>query len=202
MKISGLKVGINEIIFLNNILENGDYGERFITKKGFYLKNKNKFIFDDKKNPLFDKLNKLYFKNDEIRKYFSAFTKTFTYCMLNGEYTLLTYGRSLNDLLKILKDFNPDKQKILVYTSLTDYRFLKIDNIYAIKSDHQFNDEFLKKNKIYADKYFDNLKWNSKRNYNDVYNAFKELGLEKTITQLKNEQRKLKINKLFKENDI
>jgi len=206
MKITELENGINEIVFLDNILENGKIGQQFINKKFCFINSvkNNLLVCDDEKNPLFKSLQKLQIENNKLREHFSFSQKEYTYCLLNGEYVLLIYGYTLMNIIKRLSNFDKKKNKLIVKTSLIAGSFIKIDNhrVENYKPSQYITNDFLLKDKIHIEKYLSDTQWNSKKNYKKIYSIFKELGMEKFIKQLKNEQRKLKIQKIIKSNMI
>jgi len=202
-KFSTLKTGVNEIIFLNNILKDDTYGEQIILKDFCYISDNGIMFCDDEKIPLFKPLRQLYQNNYNINTNISFSKRYFTYCLLNGEYTLLRFGNDLKNIIDNLKNFNPKKYVLIVTYVKGVHGFKKIDSYYIYDIDinllTHINDDFLKTKTIYIEDYFNSNKWNAEKNYSKIIDFFKKYGLENLIKNIKHKQRRSKILNLMKE---
>jgi len=202
-KISNLELGVNEIIFLDNIQKDDTYGDQLILEEFCYISDNSIMFCDDEKIPIFNTLKDIYYRDSIIKEQLSFSKRYYIYCLLNGEYTLLKFGYSLKVILDGLKDFNPSNQLLTVKNGRGVGGFTRIDshhikNINGNLLSH-INDDFLKTKTIYMEDLINSNKWNSEKNYNKIIDFFKKYGLGNPIKNIKHKQRRSKILNLMKE---
>lgn len=203
--------GGEKVIFLDNLLKNGKFGNKIERIDQMYLEIHNKkgskrmMFCDDPKLPIFKELrNLIYNENVPIQ----TSTKYYTYCLIDGKYKLLTFGYQINNKISLMDT----KDKLFYSKTKSRHGFLDYDdsyfedgNINTLMYSNGFDsiEKLLKSKTLYIEDVRNSLMWTNKNKYDLLIEFFKENNIKSDIIrEITQKQRELKLNRILKEDKV
>jgi len=197
--ITRLKHG-DKVIFLENLKKDGTYGDIVNEVKTYWIET-GAFITEDPNLKLFPKLDELYFK--QRIKGLNKSNQHFSFALVNGEYKLIKYGRTvkimIDDLKKIYNEKWTNYEFNIVITK--SGAFDNYDSCYfSMKHNQSFDESFLKTKPVYLENVIDMMCWTKDDNYEKLIEYFKNSGIKSDpIKEITIQQRELKLKRVLKE---
>lgn len=185
------------VLFLPNILRNGEEGNMIIGQEfcSFEDDNGSFVIFvDDKRTPLFKILKETYWKQRQNGGVppFRFSTSYFSYALLNGNYTIIKFGKTIHE--KITQDSLIKQEYFKIQTNIQSAYgpYLDFNSSHFTGEYGNVSKEFLLNRSFDIEKIHDHLKWTNKNILIKIQKFLKKNNINITEIQNKIRSRKLK----------
>jgi len=199
----------DEVIFLPNLLKDSKtLGDPIVKVDMFWFGTRsiNGFVTDNTSMKIFPILQKIYWddKRNQTKKDMSLqYThRYYSYILLNGEYKLTYFGRSIKE--KITSESDPK------HWNYDDYKFnIKIKQTHGFpnyedchfslyKHNKSFSTDFLNTKTQYIEDIVESQYWTENHNYDKLMLFFKENNIDtKPIKEITTKQRELKLERIL-----
>ena len=206
--LARLKDG-DKIVFLDNLRKDGTYGNNIEVVDQYWLSTKSGYtpeckitITEDEHLQLFPELKNIYWDSRKLGKdvEFNHSTRYYSYVLMNSEYKLIYFGKTIYD--KII-EFGDTKNYIFnikqeYKSGFPDYGLSHFDtnNIWSSIPD----EVFLKTKTVYIEDIINNMKWTNDKKYNSIIHILKSYDINlDPIKSITLKQRNLKLQRILKD---
>jgi len=192
---------------LPNILKDGTYGDNIVEIERYFIHTsdgKDLYITEDPNSKIFQDFRQLYCKlissDNKYRKIINNYKKYYSYVLLNGEYKIIDFGRTIYDKIKhYLNNHDNIDVVFIIGKKMNGIYIWIIQTIFLVIFLSQVLWNFFKKTKsMYIEDIKANNMWTNKRNIDRFIKFLKEYDVDiSKIPAIKNEIRQEKLKRIL-----
>ena len=185
----------DKVYFLKNI----NYEFNIVESTRFWLYESQTMISDDPKMPLFKDLIMIYWNlrknNSDLSNYISQSKRYLSYALVNGEYKIVFFGRTIYDMI-YQEGYYLNRLFNIVLKQAGPYS--TYDNCYFSDEKIEVSDEFLLTKTMNFEDVDKGTMWTNKKQYDSLMKFFKKYYVDvKHIDSIKRKQRELKLERIL-----
>jgi hypothetical protein len=196
----------DRVVFLPNILKDGTYGDNIVEIERYFIHTsdgKDLYITEDPNSKKFQDLKQLYWKlissDNKYRKIINNYKKYYSYVLLNGEYKIIDFGKTIYDKIKHYLNNHDNIDVVFIIGKKMNGMYMDYSNSFFIDIPiPSISENFLKTKSMYIEDIKANNMWTNKRNIDRIIQFLKEYDVDiSKIPAIKNEIRKEKLKRIL-----